>query len=59
MAPKLLNILLQRDNSNVQWGFRISGGKDLAKPLTIVKVRNSIWNYSNGNAKVKKERPLG
>ncbi|XP_021922158.1 uncharacterized protein LOC110830986 isoform X3 [Zootermopsis nevadensis] len=38
MAPKLLNILLQRDNSNVQWGFRISGGKDLAKPLTIVKV---------------------
>ena len=44
MAPKLLNILLQRDDSNVQWGFRISGGKDLAKPLTIVKVRNYIWS---------------
>ncbi|PSN48428.1 hypothetical protein C0J52_08643 [Blattella germanica] len=38
MAPKLLNILLQRNDSNVQWGFRLSGGKDLAKPLTIVKV---------------------
>jgi hypothetical protein len=40
MAPKLFNILLQRDDSNVQWGFRLSGGKDMAKPLTIVKVRN-------------------
>jgi hypothetical protein len=58
MAPKLLNILLQRDDSNVQWGFRISGGKDLAKPLTIVKVRNYIWNYSKGKAKVWKERAL-
>jgi hypothetical protein len=52
MAPKLLNILLQRDDSNVEWGFRLSGGKDLAKPLTIVKVRNYIWNYSKYKAKV-------
>jgi hypothetical protein len=52
MAPKLLNILLQRDDSNVQWGFTLSGGKDLAKPLTIVKVRNKVWSYSKYKAKV-------
>jgi hypothetical protein len=40
MAPKLLNILLQRNDSNIEWGFQLSGGKDLAKPLIIVKVRN-------------------
>jgi hypothetical protein len=42
MAPKLLNILLQRDDSNIEWGFKLSGGKDLAKPLAIVKVRNYV-----------------
>jgi hypothetical protein len=58
MAPKLLNILLQRNDSNIQWGFQLSGGKDLAKPLTIVKVRNYVWNLSKDKAKVGKERVL-
>ncbi|XP_047486848.1 PDZ and LIM domain protein 3-like [Penaeus chinensis] len=35
---KLLNILLQRSDESIPWGFRLQGGADYKKPLTVQRV---------------------
>ena len=35
---KLVNVVLQRSNDSVPWGFRLKGGADYRQPLTVQRV---------------------
>ena len=38
MAEVLFRAKLQREDKATAWGFRLQGGADYSKPLTLLKV---------------------
>lgn len=40
-------IVMKREDVNIAWGFRLTGGADLGTPFFVVKVsRLYVWYYS-------------
>ncbi|XP_065221481.1 uncharacterized protein LOC135846364 isoform X3 [Planococcus citri] len=56
--PQFLNILLQKSDPNLSWGFDIVGGREYGLPLTICQVSSNSFSsqyLSNGDEIVQIE----
>ena len=41
-AEVLFRAKLQREDAQTAWGFRLQGGVEYSKPLTLLKVRSKV-----------------
>jgi hypothetical protein len=48
-APEVLfRAKLRRDDARVAWGFRLQGGVEFQKPLTLLKVTSWLHGLARG-----------